>query len=80
MKQLISALSIALGVLAPSISYAVEAAPAQKVEAAKEQKVCIDKLGKDGKPVIGKDGKAEQVCKTMKVHKKLEGTKVPVKK
>lgn len=48
--------------------------------AAEAQKVCIDKIGKDGKAVIGKDGKAQQDCKMMKVHKKLEGTEVPVKK
>ena len=44
------------------------------------QKVCVDKLGKDGQPVKGKDGKNVQVCKQMKVHKKLEGTQVPDKK
>lgn len=48
--------------------------------AAEKQKVCVDKLGKDGKPVPGKDGKPVQVCKEMKVHKKLEGTPVPEKK
>ena len=55
-----------------------EKAPAKKEEAKKE-KACIDKV-KDGKPVIGKDGKPEQVCKDVKVHEKLEGTKVPDKK
>ena len=50
------------------------------VGAAETQKVCIDKLGKDGKVVMGKDGKPQQECKEMKVHKKLEGTKVPEKK
>lgn len=44
------------------------------------QKVCVDKLGKDGQAVKGKDGKPVQVCKQMKVHKKLEGTQVPDKK
>lgn len=48
--------------------------------AAEAQKVCIDKIGKDGKVVVGKDGKPQQDCKTMKVHKKLEGTAVPTKK
>lgn len=48
--------------------------------AAETQKVCVDKLGKDGQPVKGKDGKVTQVCKEMKVHKKLEGTPVPEKK
>ena len=42
-------------------------------------KVCVDVV-KDGKPVVGKDGKTQQQCKTMKVHKKLEGTAVPEKK
>jgi hypothetical protein len=42
-------------------------------------KVCVDVV-KDGKPVLGKDGKPQQNCKTMKVHKKLEGTAVPEKK
>ena len=50
------------------------------VSAAETQKVCIDKIGKDGKAVMGKDGKPAQDCKEMKVHKKLEGTKVPEKK
>ena len=48
--------------------------------AAEEKVVCIDKIGKDGKVVTGKDGKPQQECKKMKVHKKLEGTKVPEKK
>ncbi len=47
---------------------------------AEVKKVCIDKVTKDGKPVIGKDGKQVQECKEMRVHKKLEGTKVPEKK
>ena len=50
------------------------------VFAAEEKTVCIDKIGKDGKVVNGKDGKPLQDCKVMKVHKKLEGTKVPEKK
>lgn len=50
------------------------------VSAAETQKVCVDKLTKDGKVVMGKDGKPTQECKMMKVHKKLEGTKVPEKK
>ena len=50
------------------------------VFAAEEKKVCVDKLGKDGKVVVGKDGKPQQDCKVIKVHKKLEGTEIPVKK
>jgi hypothetical protein len=44
------------------------------------KEVCHDKVGKDGKPITGKDGKVVQDCKKIKVHKKLEGTEVPVKK
>lgn len=42
--------------------------------------VCVDKVTKDGKPVLDKQGKQVQECKEIKVHKKLEGTKVPEKK
>jgi hypothetical protein len=49
--------------------------------AAEEKQVCHDRVGKDGKPVMDKKtGKPVQDCKTIKVHKKLEGTEVPVKK
>jgi hypothetical protein len=41
------------------------------------KEVCKDKMDKAGKVVMGKDGKAVQVCKTIKVHKKLEGTEIP---
>ena len=40
------------------------------------KEVCKDKTDKAGKVVNGKDGKPVQVCKKIKVHKKLEGTKV----
>jgi len=53
---------------------------ALSVSAAETKKVCIDRIGKDDKVVLGKDGKPAQDCKDMKVHKKLEGTKVPEKK
>lgn len=62
------------------IILALTAAIALTVSAAETQKVCIDKIGKDGKVVMGKDGKPAQECKEMKIHKKLEGTKVPEKK
>lgn len=48
--------------------------------AAETKRVCIDKIAKDGKVLVGKDGKPQQDCREMKVHKKLEGTKVPEKK
>jgi hypothetical protein len=46
----------------------------------KTKQVCKDVVGKDGKAVKNKDGTAKQACKTIKVHKKLEGTPVPDKK
>lgn len=63
-------------------SAACSAEPAKKEEVKKAEvkKVCVDKVTKDGKPVMDKDGKQAQDCKEMKVHQKLEGTKVPDKK
>ena len=46
----------------------------------KTKQVCKDVVGKDNKPVKNKDGTTKQACKTIKVHKKLEGTPVPDKK
>jgi predicted rRNA methylase YqxC with S4 and FtsJ domains len=43
-------------------------------------KVCVDVKDKAGKPVKDAKGVVKQNCKEMKVHKKLEGTPVPVKK
>jgi hypothetical protein len=68
MKALLLSLVIATGLLS---------AP---VMAAEEKKVCIDVKDKEGKVVKDKDGKPKQSCKTMKVHKKLEGTEVPGQK
>lgn len=53
---------------------------ATTVSGAETEKVCIDKMTKDGKPVLDKSGKPQKECKVIKVHKKLEGTKVPEKK
>jgi hypothetical protein len=51
------------------------------VFSAETKKVCVDAITNDGKPIIDKKtGKPKQECKEMKVHKKLEGTKVPDKK
>jgi hypothetical protein len=44
------------------------------------KEVCKDKKDQAGKVVKDKDGKPVQSCKKIKVHKKLEGTKVPEKK
>ena len=44
---------------------------------AKTKEVCKDVVDKNGKAVKNKDGSTKQACKTIKVHKKLEGTPVP---
>ena len=46
----------------------------------KTKEVCKDAVGKDGKATKNKDGSTKQTCKKIKVHKKVEGTKVPEKK
>ena len=43
------------------------------------KEVCRDKLDKAGQVVKDKTGKTVQSCKKIKVHKKVEGTKVPEK-
>jgi hypothetical protein len=43
------------------------------VYAAEEKRVCV-------KEMDSKTKKEKEVCKTIKVHKKLEGTKIPEKK
>jgi len=43
------------------------------VYAAEEKKVCV-------KEYDNKTKKEKEVCKTIKVHKKLDGTKIPEKK
>ena len=54
---------------------------ALSVYAAEVKEVCHDKVDKAGKPVLDKKtNKPVQDCKKIKVHKKLEGTEVPVKK
>ncbi len=42
-------------------------------------KVCVAVKDKFGKPVQDEKGKVKESCKEMKVHKKLEGEKVPEK-
>ena len=59
--------------LALTVAYPTYAAEEKKAET---KKVCKDKTDKAGKLVLDKAGKPQQECKTIKVHKKLEGTKV----
>lgn len=43
---------------------------------AETKKVCKEKTDKAGKPMLDKAGKPQEECKTIKVHQKLEATKV----
>ena len=42
-----------------------------------KKEVCTDVKDKAGKVLTDKAGKPKQSCKTIKVHKKVEGDKVP---
>lgn len=69
MKTILLAIALALG------SQTVIA------EEPKTRTICVDVKDKEGKPVKdAKTGKTKQSCKEVKVHKKLDGTKVPDKK
>ena len=68
MKNFIVAASIAISSLfSYNVAFAADAA------APETKRVCV-------KQKDAKTGKEKEVCKTVKVHKKLEGTKVPEKK
>lgn len=70
MKHLLIALTLALGG-----QFAVAEEPKEKT------RVCVDVKDKEGRDVIDpKTKKVKQNCKEVKVHKKLEGHEVPVKK
>ena len=71
MKKLFVALCLS------ALHFTVLAADEPKKEAPKTKQVCTDVKGKDGKPVVNKDGTNKQTCKTIKIHKKYEGTEVP---
>ena len=79
MKKLIALLALAFAVSAQAADNHA-AADAAKADAPKTKQVCKDIVGKDGKPVKEKDGTVKQACKTIKVHKKHEGTEIPPKK
>jgi hypothetical protein len=81
MKSLLIALTLVFSATAQAVdSRAADVARADAAKAQSETKqVCVDAT-KDGKPVTDpKTGKTKQNCKTMKVHKKHEGTAVPTK-
>jgi hypothetical protein len=58
------------------LAFALSPAYATNKEPVKEPEtklVCVEEK-------VTKTGKVKKVCKTIKIHKKLEGTKVPEKK
>ena len=65
MKKELAVLGMILALLLLPLSHAAFAA--------EEKKVCVKELD-------SKTKKEKEVCKTIKVHKKLEGTKIPEKK
>jgi hypothetical protein len=70
MKKLLTILALAL-----SSQFTVAEEPKEKT------RVCVDVKDKEGRDVIDpKTKKVKQNCKEVKVHKKLEGHEVPVKK
>ena len=79
MKQLLAILLVAFAATAHAVDNHA-AADVAKADAAKTKQVCKDIVGKDGKPTKNKDGSVKQACKTIKVHKKHEGTEIPPKK
>ena len=72
MKKLLIA-AAALGLFGTAFA---DEAPEPK----KTKQVCKDIVGKDGKPAKNKDGSVRQACKTIRIHKKHEGTEIPPKK
>jgi len=70
MKKIVLALALALG-----SQFAMAEEPKEKT------RVCVDIKDKEGRDVVDpKTKKVKQNCKEVKVHKKLEGHEVPVKK
>jgi hypothetical protein len=70
MKKIVLALALVLG---SQFTHAEE--PKEKT------RVCVDVKDKEGRDVVDpKTKKVKQNCKEVKVHKKLEGHEVPVKK
>jgi len=62
------------------IAFIVSVASLSVFAEAEVKKVCHDKTDAKGNVVKKADGSAVQNCKDVKVHKKLEGTDIPVKK
>jgi hypothetical protein len=71
MKTIVLSVALVIGSVASTPVFA----------AAEIKEVCKDRKDKAGKVVVDKKtNKPAQDCKKIKVHKKLEGTRVPEKK
>ena len=71
MKKILLILALALG-----SQFVIAEEPKKETK-----RICVDVKDKEGKEVIDpKTKKVKQNCKEVKVHKKLEGHEVPVKK
>lgn len=58
-------------------SKAAEPADVKKDDASETKRVCVDIQDKNGKPVIDpRTKKPRQDCRTIKIRKKFEGTKI----
>jgi hypothetical protein len=69
MKQLLAVLVLAFTMISAAVA------------GGEMKEVCTPKVDKAGKAVMDKKtGKQAEDCKKIKVHKKVEGTKVPEKK
>ena len=68
--------SVVIGILLAVLLLLATALPAR----AETTQVCVDVKDRTGQTVKDAKGKVNQTCKTMKKHKKLEGTRVPEKK
>lgn len=76
MKQLLALFAVAVAATA----FAADNHAAADSVKGQTKQVCHDVLGKDNQPVKNKDGSVKQACKTIKIHKKHEGTEIPPKK
>lgn len=69
MKLFLKSLLLTLSITLSSVAFSSETT-----------RVCVDVKDNKGNVVKDAKGNVKQNCKEMKVHKKLEGTKVPEKK
>jgi len=72
MKNILTSLLTVYISVFSSMVYAADESP-------KTKQICTDVKDKNGHVVLNKDGTSKQTCRTIKIHKKYEGTPVPSK-